>query len=389
MDKEHSDPPDANTRVHEVTADSDRLTSLPLHLRYTILSLLPLASAVQTSVFSKGWKHTWKHIRRLHFNENAPFYNRGRLAYIHYKIMEALKGHSLDEFVLHLRLPIIPVSSWIDEAIRKNIRTLDVNVDNIDFPDCFFVCGTLLNLKIRCLRFVRDNINHVHVDLPKLVSFDTSCHQESAYEDFSMCNQGDCFVYSNKSKFSQDYDYNQRPIPPHKQENIVIHNVEPFQVSYQYEDEEYIARLEMMLSKIDKSLSQHDLSDQQRIDCLSIKHETLLLKIQIEESLSLSFQLKEELMEINTTPSPSFVEESHVKQFVVDNDDGLKEEGIDLPNHRAKCLDLTIEITSNEAPLKEKPLCCPHDGSRIKIRKVVPDDPIRRRISHSKLYSKK
>ncbi|KAL8249073.1 hypothetical protein R6Q59_005941 [Mikania micrantha] len=170
IDKEHSDPPDANTRVHEVTADSDRLTSLPLHLRYTILSLLLLASAVQTSVFSKGWKHTWKHIRRLHFNENAPFYNRGRLAYIHYKIMEALKGHSLDEFVLHLRLPILPVSSWIDEAIRKNIRTLDVNVDNIDFPDCFFVCGTLSNLKIRCLRFVRDNINHVHVDLPKLVS---------------------------------------------------------------------------------------------------------------------------------------------------------------------------------------------------------------------------
>ncbi|KAD4983109.1 hypothetical protein E3N88_19780 [Mikania micrantha] len=182
MDTHNSDPPDANTGVHEVTADSDRLTSLPLQIRYTILSLLPLASAVQTSVLSKGWKYSWKNIRRLSFEENATLsHNIGRLSYLYEKLKVALQGQTLDEFVLRLHSPtIVPVSAWIDEAIGKNIRTLDINVDIIDLPESFFVSGTLSNLKIRCVGFVRDNINEVHVDLPKLVSFDTSCHQEVA-----------------------------------------------------------------------------------------------------------------------------------------------------------------------------------------------------------------
>ncbi|KAL8227579.1 hypothetical protein R6Q57_015163 [Mikania cordata] len=162
--------------------DINRLTSLPLQIRYKILSLLPQASAVQTSVLSKGWKYSWKYIRRLSFEENATLsHNIGRLSYHYEKLMEALQGQTLDEFVLHLRSPtIIPVSAWIDEAIGKNIRTLDINVDIIDLPESFFVSKTLSNLKIRCVGFVRDNINEVHVDLPKLVSFDTSCHQEVA-----------------------------------------------------------------------------------------------------------------------------------------------------------------------------------------------------------------
>ncbi|KAD4983102.1 hypothetical protein E3N88_19773 [Mikania micrantha] len=75
---------------------------------------------------------------------------------------------------------IIPVASWIDEAICRNIRELDIELDNIDFPDCFFTCGTLVKLKLRFVRFVTDELDQILIDLPNLISFDTSSQQTVA-----------------------------------------------------------------------------------------------------------------------------------------------------------------------------------------------------------------
>ncbi|KAL8268950.1 hypothetical protein R6Q59_002748 [Mikania micrantha] len=75
---------------------------------------------------------------------------------------------------------IIPVASWIDEAICRNIRELDIELDNINFPDCFFTCGTLVKLKLRFVRFVTDELDQILIDLPNLISFDTSSQQTVA-----------------------------------------------------------------------------------------------------------------------------------------------------------------------------------------------------------------
>ncbi|XP_022735820.1 F-box protein At5g03100-like [Durio zibethinus] len=46
----------------------DRISELPDHLLYHILSLMPMQMAIQTIVLSTRWRHLWKHTHVVHFH---------------------------------------------------------------------------------------------------------------------------------------------------------------------------------------------------------------------------------------------------------------------------------------------------------------------------------
>ncbi|KAJ1685336.1 hypothetical protein LUZ63_016726 [Rhynchospora breviuscula] len=52
--------------------DVDRLSSLPLDIKTSILGLLPIEDAVRTSSLSHSWRHVWTHLSSLYFNISFP-----------------------------------------------------------------------------------------------------------------------------------------------------------------------------------------------------------------------------------------------------------------------------------------------------------------------------
>jgi len=150
-------------------------------------------------------------------------------------------------------------------------------------------------------------------------------HYPLVYEDFHRSNQGEYNEYSTKhSDFSQDYDQCQCYVSNQIQEKVANPEIESVQNSYESEEEEEkIARLNMILSEIDESLSLHYLTDQQRFSYLNLKCDVLSKRIEVRMQFS-------EVVETNTTPASSIVEELTIETVVV-NDNELEEGVMDQP----------------------------------------------------------
>ncbi|CAL1405123.1 unnamed protein product [Linum trigynum] len=56
---------------HRETTTTDRLTHLPEPILYHILSFLDTKCAVQTSVLSRAWNRTWKHVPVLNLDRGS------------------------------------------------------------------------------------------------------------------------------------------------------------------------------------------------------------------------------------------------------------------------------------------------------------------------------
>jgi len=168
------------------------------------------------------------------------------------------------------------------------------------------------------------------------------------YKDFHRRDQGDSYGYSNQhSNFSQGLNQSQCQIPHQQQEKV---SPQDAKMMYQSNEDKQLARIEAMLSEIEGFLSASNLSDQQRIEYLSMKCEILLIKIQIEESISpLSTditnhsQLEDKVVDIDTTPTPSFAEEPLVEHIFVENE--VKEEVTSLLGHEIGCSNLNEDLT--------------------------------------------
>ncbi|KAJ3708143.1 hypothetical protein LUZ61_011848 [Rhynchospora tenuis] len=52
----------------EIPTDSDRISSLPLEIKISLLSLLDVKDAVRTSALAHSWRHLWTHLPRLRLN---------------------------------------------------------------------------------------------------------------------------------------------------------------------------------------------------------------------------------------------------------------------------------------------------------------------------------
>lgn len=121
----------------------------------------------------------------------------------------------------------------------------------------------------------------------------SSCDEEEYYDygyDYPQATYKDPQEYNDQRNYerglySQEGEHHsQRQFPYQIQENVPNEDAELFQNNFLSKENNNLARFELMLSKIDETLSQHHLSDQQRIDFLRSKCEVLSIKIKLEES---------------------------------------------------------------------------------------------------------
>lgn len=146
----------------------DRITNLPDGIINHILSLLPTKDAILTSAISTKWKSIWASLSTLEVTE-WDFYPRGGAWYNDEKraeayckfltfVYEVLVGGDMPylEKVAIKGSAIHPshIESWINAAIDRNIRELDVSFKDCyvdpphEFSQSLFSCGSLVVLRL-------------------------------------------------------------------------------------------------------------------------------------------------------------------------------------------------------------------------------------------------
>ncbi|KAJ0430577.1 putative F-box domain, leucine-rich repeat domain superfamily, F-box-like domain superfamily [Helianthus annuus] len=124
----------------------DRLSGLPEEINSHILSLMPTKYAVRTSILSKRLRYSWMFVTNLDFDDVHidPIHTVDRA-------LESYQMSQVELFRLHfskIRAPESKVSSWIDWAVRLNVRELDIHVIRLELPLSLLTCKTLTKLSI-------------------------------------------------------------------------------------------------------------------------------------------------------------------------------------------------------------------------------------------------
>ncbi|KAF5757159.1 putative F-box domain, FBD domain, leucine-rich repeat domain superfamily [Helianthus annuus] len=124
----------------------DRLSGLPEEIHSHILSLMPTKYAVRTSILSKRWRYSWMFVTNLDFDDI-------HIDPIHIvdRALESYQMSKVELFRVHfskIRAPESKVSSWIDWAVRLNVRELDIHVIRLELPLSLLTCKTLTKLSI-------------------------------------------------------------------------------------------------------------------------------------------------------------------------------------------------------------------------------------------------
>ncbi|KAJ0669163.1 putative F-box domain, FBD domain, leucine-rich repeat domain superfamily [Helianthus annuus] len=131
----------------------DRLSGLPQDILSHILSLIPMKSAVQTSILSKRWRYSWMFVTNLDFDDihSDPIHGLDILLNFVDRALESRQMSQVELFRLHfskIRAPVSKVSSWIDWAVRLNVREFDIHVIRLELPLSLLTCKTLTKLSI-------------------------------------------------------------------------------------------------------------------------------------------------------------------------------------------------------------------------------------------------
>ncbi|KAH7675656.1 RNI-like protein [Dioscorea alata] len=137
--------------------DEDKISSLPDELLSYILSKLPTADAMKTSVLSTRWKYMWTTVTNLEFDFGQFPKFKGRNSAFTQFVNQALiihDGLDIQRFHLQLdayrsRLPY--VSHWISFAVRRFVQELELCIPKSTsdtLPDLLFTCESLRLLKL-------------------------------------------------------------------------------------------------------------------------------------------------------------------------------------------------------------------------------------------------
>ncbi|KAM0010245.1 putative F-box domain-containing protein [Helianthus debilis subsp. tardiflorus] len=124
----------------------DRLSGLPEEIHSHILSLMPTKFTVRTSILSKRWRYSWMFVTNLDFDDVHTDPIR-----IVDRALESYQMSQVELFRLHfskIRALESKVSSWIDWAVRFNVRELDIHVIRLELPLSLLTCKTLTKLSI-------------------------------------------------------------------------------------------------------------------------------------------------------------------------------------------------------------------------------------------------
>ncbi|KAK3416695.1 hypothetical protein EUGRSUZ_H02468 [Eucalyptus grandis] len=140
-----------------MTQESDRISELPKHIAEEILSRLPIKQAGRTSVLSRKWRHKWRSIPRLVFDDQCtrknvygqPLQNLAKI------IDRVLLLHTgpIQTFVLSDKglSATRDIDHWILRLSEVSIKQIELCIyapQKYKLPSCLFNCRDLTRLKL-------------------------------------------------------------------------------------------------------------------------------------------------------------------------------------------------------------------------------------------------
>ncbi|KAK9684481.1 hypothetical protein RND81_10G212800 [Saponaria officinalis] len=167
--------------------EDDRLSSLPSDIMITILSLLPLKSAISTSILSRSWRYLWTHISALRFT--SPYYVTNKFYLDLFRTLGRMSWQKI--YTLELIISTQTTASRINIielgycllCIGHSIKEFKVKFEiydyMIDVPPYIFELQSIEVLELGGLGIRNREINYKLPKLRKLVidigGFDLEC----------------------------------------------------------------------------------------------------------------------------------------------------------------------------------------------------------------------
>ncbi|KAI3750757.1 hypothetical protein L2E82_21551 [Cichorium intybus] len=178
-------------KMSSISENADRLTCLPEEITSHILSLIPIRLAVQTCILSKRWRYTWTLLKKLDFNDYPLVFDRDSLTKFVDTVLEGKTSH-IELFRIHFSNIWVrnsSVSKWINEAIRLNVREVDIQVKLLELPLSLFTCKTLTKLRLIVSCYDSDVLNFPsQVLLPCLKTLEISVMTKPSMNAFKLIN---------------------------------------------------------------------------------------------------------------------------------------------------------------------------------------------------------
>ncbi|KAL0725858.1 hypothetical protein Bca4012_040457 [Brassica carinata] len=142
----------------------DMIGQLDENLILEILSLVPIKTAVSTSVLSKEWQSRWKSVPKLNFYSEDYQSELQTFSQTVHKSLLSYEPKVLESFHLSFgsdKADAVDVVHWIKTAFALNLRTLVLEfllepfeVDYFVFTSSLCTCDTLVTLKLGSLILV-------------------------------------------------------------------------------------------------------------------------------------------------------------------------------------------------------------------------------------------
>ncbi|KAK9156122.1 hypothetical protein Sjap_003602 [Stephania japonica] len=135
---------------------SDRLSDLPDSILHHIFSFIDTRYAVRASVLSSRWRHLWKSLSYLYFDWETK--QPKKIAATADLVNMVLSFRDRESDIQCFRLQSVSsknfrlVYSWILNAIRHNVRVIDIDYEYvshpIEWPHSLFSYNSLTTLKL-------------------------------------------------------------------------------------------------------------------------------------------------------------------------------------------------------------------------------------------------
>ncbi|KAL2521861.1 F-box/FBD/LRR-repeat protein [Forsythia ovata] len=161
----------SKSKSGNVEVEGDQISCLPDAILSHILSLIPLKSAVQTSILSKRWTNLWTSITNIEFEEEVV--NATRSAYMVDSVLSRCTSKQIERFslVVNVGVDFEHVKAWVNDAVSRNVREL--RLKRSIMPQCIFTCKTLTVLElVSDILFHKNNLP-TSFDLPNLKTLRT------------------------------------------------------------------------------------------------------------------------------------------------------------------------------------------------------------------------
>ncbi|GAB4860081.1 hypothetical protein Ancab_011559 [Ancistrocladus abbreviatus] len=118
----------------------DRISDLPNDVLISILSRLPLVGVAKTGILSHRWRFLWRFTINLDFDKmstlcdirfglssNSTEFERKKFVNWVNQVLELHQASTIDAFRVCFDLDGFDVSGWLDFALRKRVKMLELN----------------------------------------------------------------------------------------------------------------------------------------------------------------------------------------------------------------------------------------------------------------------